>query len=169
MSAYNSGGCPIFATARINDNTGATVTVAAATTPQAILDATLFTETHNYSNGGLTFSGATGKYTVANATAFGIYEVEALVGDVIGTNSSVLDIEIVAVEGGAAAAQKGIGARKTELATAARNSVAPAKAMVTLSAVGDTVEAQLRVGTNGHAGVFRDFRLSLKKIADIGM
>jgi hypothetical protein len=93
--------------------------------------------------------------------------VQATIGDVIGTNSSVLDVEIVAVSGGAAAAQKGIGARKTELATAARNSMGAAFAIVDISAVGDTVEAQLRVGTNAHAGVFRDFALSLMKIGEV--
>jgi hypothetical protein len=38
---------------------------------------------------------------------------------------------------------------------------------VDISAVGDTVEAQLRVGTNTHAGTFRDFALSLMKIGEV--
>jgi hypothetical protein len=104
---------------------------------------------------------------VATVAGLGKYEVLACAGDLIGTNSSVLDIEIVAVSGGAAAAQKGIGARKTELATASRMAVGPALAIVDLSAVGDTVEAQLRVGTNGHAGTFRDFALFLRKIGEV--
>ena len=167
MPAFNTGGQPIAVIAKINDGTGSTVTVAAAATPQAILDATLFVQDTNTSNGGLTFSGTTGKVTVATPAGFGKYEVRAFVGDVIGTNSAVMDVEIVAVSGGAAAAQKGIGARKTELATASRMSMGAAFAIVDLSAVGDTVEAQLRVGTNGHAGVFRDFALVLVKIGEV--
>ena len=167
MPAFNTGGQPVVVLAKINDGTGATVTVAAAATPQAILDATLFVQDTNNSNGGITFSGTTGKFTVATPAGFGKYMVHALVGDVIGTNSAVMDVEVWAVSAGAAIAQKGIGSRKTELATAARNSIGPAFAVVDLSAVGDTVEAQLRVGTNGHAGVFRDFAVSLVKIGEV--
>lgn len=166
-AAFNTGGSPICFFAKINDATGSTVTVAFSATPQAILDATLFTQDANTSNGGLTFSGTTGKITCATVAGIGVYEVSAKCGDLIGTNSSVLDVEIVARENGAALAQKGIGARKTELATAARNAVGPAFAVVTLSAVGDTIEAQLRVGTNGHAGVFRDFALYVRKIGEV--
>jgi hypothetical protein len=166
-SAFNTGGCPITFLAKINDGTGSTVTVAAAATPQAILDATLFVQDTNTSNGGLTFSGTTGKVTVATVAGLGKYEVLAVAGDVIGTNAAVMDVEIVAVSGGVAAAQKGIGARKTEPATATRVGMTPAIAIVDLSAVGDTVEAQLRVGTNGHAGVFRDFALFLRKIGEV--
>lgn len=165
-TAFNTGGNAVSLLAKINDGTGATVTVAAAATPQKILDATLFLVDDDNSNGGLTFSGTTGLVTVAEKFACGRYAVFAKTGDVIGTNSSVLDVEIVAVEGGAAEAQVGNGARKTELATAARNGMADAFAVVNLSAVGDTVGAQLRVGTNGHAGVFRDFALFLVKIGE---
>jgi hypothetical protein len=167
LAGFNTGGTHNVVVARINDGTGSTVTVAAAATPQAILDATLFVQDTNTTNGGLTFAGATGKVTCATPAGFGKYMVQAIAGDVIGTNSAVLDIEIVSVSGGAAASQKGVGARKTELATAARNGMSPAVAIVDLSAVGDTVEAQLRVGTNGHAGVFRDFALSLIKIGEV--
>jgi len=167
LAGFNTGGTHNVVVARINDGTGSTVTVAAAATPQAILDATLFVQDTNTTNGGLTFSGTTGKVTCATPAGFGKYLVMAAVGDVIGTNSAVLDVEIVAVSGGAAASQKGAAARKTELATAARNSMGPAVAIVDISAVGDTVEAQLRVGTNGHAGTFRDFSLSLIKIGEV--
>jgi hypothetical protein len=167
LAGFNTGGTHNVVVARINDDTGAVVTVAAAATPQAILQATLFVQDTNTTNGGLTFSGATGKVTCATPAGFGKYMVMAAAGDLIGTNSSVLDIEIVSVSGGAAAAQKGIGARKTELATASRMAIGCAVAIVDLSAVGDTVEAQLRVGTNGHAGTFRDFSLSLMKIGEV--
>jgi len=167
MPAFNTGGQPVALIAKINDGTGATVTVAASATPQAILDATLFLQDTNTSNGGLTFSGTTGKVTVATPAGFGKYMVHAIAGDAIGTNAAVMDVEIVAVSGGAAAAQKGVGARKTEAATAARIGIVPAFAVVDLSAVGDTVEAQLRVGTNGHACVFRDFVLMLVKIGEV--
>lgn len=167
LAGFNTGGTHNVLVAKINDATGSTVTVAAAATPQAILDASLFLQDTNTTNGGLTFSGTTGKVSVATPAGFGKYMVMAAVGDVIGTNSSVLDVEIVAVSGGAAAAQKGIGARKTELATASRMSIGCAMAIVDLSAVGDTVEAQLRVGTNGHAGTFRDFALQLIKIGEV--
>lgn len=167
LAGFNTGGTHNALIAKINDATGATVTVAASATPQAILDAALFLQDTNTTNGGLTFSGTTGKVSVATVAGFGKYLVQANAGDVIGTNSSVLDIEIVAVSGGAVAAQKGIGARKSELATASRMSMGTACAIVDLSAVGDTVEAQLRVGTNGHAGVFRDFALSLIKIGEV--
>lgn len=166
LSGFNTGGTPVVLVAKINDGTGATVTVAAAATPQAILDATLFVEDTNTSAGGLTFDGSTGVVTVASPVGFGKYEVFAMSGDLIGTNSSVLDLEIMAIEGGAAIAQKGIGARKTELSTAARNGVAPAYAVVNLSAEGDSVQCNLRVGTNGHAGTFRDFALVMRKIGD---
>lgn len=33
------------------------------------------------------------------------------------------------------------------------------------TAVGDTVEARVRVGTNGHALTLRDFTLKIKRIA----
>ena len=166
-SAFNTGGTPIVLVAKINDASGATVTVAAAATPQAILEATLFLQDTNTSNGGLTFSGTTGKVTVATVAGLGKYEVLAIAGDAIGTNAAVLDIEIVAVSGGAAAAQKGAAAHKVEPATATRVGLTPAYAIVDLSDVGDTVEAQLRVGTNGHACVFRDFSLVLRKIGEV--
>ena len=165
--AFDTGGSNILAVAKINDASGATVTVAATATPQAILDAALFLQDTNTSNGGLTFSGTTGKWTVATVAGIGKYEVMAVAGDVIGTNAAVMDVEIVAVSGGAAAAQKGIGAHKVEPATATRVGMTPAYAVVDLSAVGDTVEAQLRVGSNGHAGVFRDFALVLRKIGGV--
>ena len=167
LAGFNTGGTHNVVVAKINDATGSTVTVALAATPQAILDAALFLQDTNTTNGGLTFAGATGKVTCATPAGFGKYLVMAAVGDVIGTNSAVLDVEIVAVSGGAAAAQKGIGARKSELATAARNSIGCAMAIVDISVVGDTVEAQLRVGTNTHAGTFRDFALSLMKIGEV--
>jgi hypothetical protein len=166
MPGLNTGGQPVTLVAKINDGTGATVTVAAAATPQAILDATLFLEDTNTSGGGLTFDGATGVVTVATPAGIGKYEVFAFAGDLIGTNSAVLDVEIVASEAGASAAQVGIGSRKTELATAARNGIAPAYAVVDLSAVDDTVQANLRVGTNGHEGTFRDFALVMRKIGE---
>ena len=168
LSGLNTGGTPVVLVAKINDGTGATVTVAAAATPQAILSETLFLEDTNTSGGGLTWDPATGVATVASPVGVGKYEVFARAGDLIGTNSAVMDLEIMAVEGGAAIAQKGIGARKTELASAARNGVAPAYAVVDLSAEGDTVQCNLRVGTNGHAGVFRDFALVMRKIGDAG-
>ena len=166
-TAFNTGGTPIVLVAKINDGSGATVTVAAAATPQAILEATLFVQDTNTSNGGLTFSGTTGKVTCATVAGFGKYAVSAIVGDVIGTNSAILDVEIVAVSGGAGAAQKGIGSHKVELATAARIGMATAFAIVDLSALSDTVEVQLRVGTNGHAAVFRDFALVMQKIGEV--
>lgn len=164
----NSGGTPVALVAAINDGTGETITVAAAATPQAIKSATLFSALANSSGGGITWDGTTGIATVAKAHAFGKYLVRAITGDVIGTNSAVLDVEIWAVQAGAAKAQVGIGSRKTELASAARNSIGPAYAVVNLSAIGDSVEAQLRVGTNGHAGTFRDFALEMVKIGEPG-
>ena len=164
----NSGGSPVAFVGTINDGTGEVITVAAAATPQAVKSATLFLEAGNTSGGGLPFDGTTGKVTVAKAHAFGKYLVEVITGDIIGTNSAVLDVEVWAKQAGATLAQAGTGSRKSELATAARNSIGPAFAVVNLSAIGDTVEAQLRVGTNGHAGTFRDFALKMVKIGEAG-
>lgn len=166
-TAHNTGGNHVALFAAINDGTGEAITVAAAATPQAIKSATLFNEVINTSNGGITWDGTTGVATLEDASCAGVYEVQALTGDAIGTNSIVADIEVWASEGGAAAAQVGIGSRRTGLATEAREAQAPAVAFVELSDVGDTVEARLRVGTNGHAMTFRDFALKLVKIGEI--
>jgi hypothetical protein len=165
LAALNTGGTPLMLVAAINDGTGETITVAAAATPQAVLSATLFTAVYNATGGLLTFTGTTGVVAVANANAIGSYEVDAIVGDGIATNSAVVDIEIWASIGGAAKAQIGTGARHTELATATRNSMAPACAIWSPTAVADTVEARVRVGTNGHALVIRDFTLKIKRVA----
>ena len=165
LAAQNTGGTPLMLVAAINDGTGETITVAAAATPQAVLSATLYTAVLDNTGGVITFVGTTGVATLAKASGIGSYEVEAIVGDGIATNSAVVDIEIWASIGGAAKAQIGRGARKTELATAARNGIAPAYAVWAPTAISDTVECQVRVGTNGHAIVIRDFTLRVKRIA----
>lgn len=165
LAAFNTGGKPLALVAQINDNTGETITVAAAATPQAILSATLFTAAKDNTGGALTFAGTTGVVTVAVPNAIGDYEVLAIVGDGIATNSAVIDVEIWASVGGAAKAQIGTGSRKTELATASRMGMPAAYAIFSPTAVNDTVEARVRVGTNGHALTIRDFSLIIRKIA----
>jgi hypothetical protein len=164
LAAINTGGTPIALVAQINDGTGETITVAAAATPQAILSATLYTAAKNNTGGTMTFAGSTGVVTVAQPAAIGDYEVLAIVGDGIGTNSAVIDVEIWASVGGAAKAQIGTGSRKTELSTASRMGMPAAYAVWSPTAVGDTVEARVRVGTNGHALTLRDFSLIVRKI-----
>jgi len=164
LAALNTGGTPLALVAQINDGTGETITVAAAATPQAILSATLYTAAKNNAGGALSFVGSTGVVTVAQPAAIGDYEVFAIVGDGIGTNSAVVDVEIWASVGGAAKAQIGVGSRKTELATASRMGMPAAYAVFSPTAVGDTVEARVRVGTNGHALTIRDFSLIVRKI-----
>lgn len=165
LAAFNTGGTPLALVAQINDGTGETITVAAAATPQAVLSATLFTAAKDNTGGVLTFAGTTGVVTVAKPNGIGDYEVLAIVGDGIGTNSAVIDVEIWASVGGAAKAQIGAGSRKTELATATRMGMPAAYAVWSPSAVNDTVEARVRVGTNGHALTLRDFSLIVRKIA----
>lgn len=165
LAGFNTGGTPIALIAQINDGTGETITVAAAATPQAILSSTLYTATKNNAGGTLTFTGSTGVVAVAAPAALGDYEVLAIVGDGIGTNSAVIDIEIWASVGGAAKAQIGAGSRKTELATASRMAIPAAYAVWSPTAVSDTVEARVRVGTNGHALTIRDFSLIVRKIS----
>lgn len=165
LAGFNTGGKPLALVAQINDGTGETITVAAAATPQAVLSATLYTAAKNNTNGALTFDGTTGVVTVALPAGIGEYEVMAIVGDGIGTNSSVIDIEIWASIGGAAKAQIGAGSRKTELSTASRMAIPAAYAVWAPTAVADTVEARVRVGTNGHALTIRDFSLIVRKIA----
>lgn len=164
LAALNTGGTPLAIVAQINDATGETITVTAAATPQAILSATLYTAAKDNTGGMLTFAGTTGVVTVAKPAGIGDYEVYAIVGDGIGTNSAVIDVEIWASVGGAAKAQIGTGSRKTELASATRMGMPAAYAVFSPSAVGDTVEARVRVGTNGHALTLRDFSLIVRKI-----
>jgi hypothetical protein len=76
----------------------------------------------------------------------------------------VIDVEIWASVGGAAKAQIGTGSRKTELSTASRMGMPAAYAVCSPSAVGYTVAARVRVGTNGHALTLRDFSLIVRKI-----
>jgi hypothetical protein len=165
LNALNTGGTPLMLVAGINDGTGETITVAASATPQAVLSATLYTAQINQTGGLLTFAGTTGVVAVAGAVGIGSYEVLAIVGDGIGTNSAVIDIEIWASIGGAAKAQIGQGSRKTELATASRMAIPAAYAIWSPTAIADTVEARVRVGTNGHALVIRDFSLIVRRIA----
>lgn len=164
LAALNTGGTPLALVAQINDGTGETITVTAAATPQAILSATLYTAAKDNTGGALAFVGTTGVVTVAKPAGIGDYEVFAVVGDGIGTNSAVIDVEIWASVGGAAKAQIGTGSRKTELASATRMGMPAAYAVFSPSAVGDTVEARVRVGTNGHALTLRDFSLIVRKI-----
>ena len=164
LAGFNTGGKPLALVAQINDGTGETITVAAAATPQAVLSASLYTAVKDNTAGLLTFDGTTGVVTVAKDMGVGEYEVAAIVGDGIATNSAVVDVEIWASIGGAAKAQIGSGSRKTELSSASRMSMAPAFAVWAPTAVGDTVEARVRVGTNGHALTLRDFSLVIRKI-----
>lgn len=164
----NSGGDPIFFAAQINDNTGVTVTVAAAATPQAILDSgSMLAAAANLSGGALTYSAATGVLTCANQIAFGNYLVEACGGNTIGVNAKYHELEIWASEAGAAKAIKGVASRKLEPATAAQSQAGSAIAVVTLSAVGDTIEPRVRVETDGNAVVFRDFLFKVTKIGEV--
>lgn len=164
LAAFNTGGTPLALVAQINDATGETITVTAAATPQAILSASLYTAAKDNSGGCLSFAGTTGVVTVAKPAGIGDYEVIAIVGDGIATNSAVVDVEIWASVGGAAKAQIGTGSRKTELSTASRMGMPAAYAVFSPTAVGDTVEARVRVGTNGHALTLRDFSLIVRKI-----
>ena len=164
LAGLNTGGTPLMLVAGINDGTGETITVAAAATPQAVLSATLYTAVLDNTGGVITFDGTTGVATLAKDVGIGSYEVEAIVGDGIATNSAVIDVEIWASIGGASKAQIGRGSRKTELATASRMSMGPAYAVWSPTAVGDTVEARVRVGTNGHALTLRDFTLKIKRV-----
>lgn len=156
-----------FFLAKINDASGVAITVAAAATPDVILSSTLFTEDTNNTLGSLTFDNTTGKLSCAKASGFGKYRVSAIVGDMIGTNSGVLDVELYHTPVGGSAAQFGIGARKTELASATRMGGLQAIGVATLDAVGETIDVRLRVGTNGNGGTFRDFALVVEKIAEL--
>lgn len=166
-AALNSGGSAITLHAAISDGTGATETVAAAATPQAIADA-LFTERANTSGGGLEWSPTTGRASVADPHGVGTYLVMLTAGNTIGPNSTWHELLLFAVEGGAAAAEVSCGrARKLEGSAAAQGGVpGTVLGVVTLSAVGDYVEPQVAVQTNGNAVVFRELNLVMMKIGN---
>jgi cysteine synthase len=146
--------------AGLNDRAGSglAITVAAAATPGTILG-TAFAERRNNSEAGLVWVPAAGTLTVAKPQAAGIYDIEAASGDVISSNSAVLDLGIY--KNGTLVGNEG---RKTEPAAAARNGMGLAIAKGVTLAVGDVVTARLRVGTDGHVGTFRQLSLSARKV-----
>jgi hypothetical protein len=166
-AALNSGGTQLALLAAISDGTGATETVAAAATPQVIAD-TLFTQRFNNTAGGLVWDPATGRATVTAPHGVGKYLVQLSAGNSIGVLSVWHEILLMAVQGGAAAAEVDCGrARKLEPGTAAQGGI-PGTVMgiVDLSAVGDYVSPFVAVQTNGNAVVFRELNLVLTKIGN---
>jgi hypothetical protein len=169
MSAVNPDISPISFEAGLNDRAGSglAITVAAAATPEVVLGSA-FAERSNNSGGGLVWDAAAGTLTVALKQAEGRYDLEAVAGDIIGTNAAVLDLGIFKDPAGSdPAAVVGNESRKTELASAARNGIAPAVARGVSLEVGDVVSLRLRVGTNGHAGTFRQLSLAARKVASL--
>lgn len=163
MSAVNPDISPVSFEAGLNDRAGSglAITVALAATPGTVLGAA-FAQRHNNSQGGLVWDAAAGTLTVANKQAEGVYRLEAVVGSVIGTNSAILNIGIYV--GGDIAGNEGL---KTELGTAAQNPMGTAVAKGVTLEVGDVVTVRLRVGTNTHAGTFRQLSFSADKIASL--
>jgi hypothetical protein len=151
---------PFAFEAGLNDRAGSglAITVAAAITPGVILGAA-FAQRSNNTQGGLVWSAAAGTLTVATVQAEGTYDIEVHAGDLTGTASSALDIGIY--RNGTLV---GSEARKTELSSPSRMSVAPAVARGVALVVGDVVTARLRVGTDGHVGTFRQLSLMAKKV-----
>jgi len=165
LVGLGSAGKSLSIGARVRDGTGITTTVAAAGTPAVVTSATLFTADQDDTGGAITFSGTTGKFTVATQNGVGKYLVLASFGSVQGVNAKTVLGIIFAVEGGATVAAKGLRATKTEPATAVAGNAGVAMAVVNLSAVGDTVEIRLDSTTNGDTVVTRDLYVQLVKIA----
>ena len=162
----NSGGEHIAFFASCNDGTGFAIAPAAAATPEVIEDA-LLVEVENTSGGGLTFDVATGKVTVATAAGIGKYLAEASIGDCVGQNGKFSTVQIYAKEAGVTAAATGSRAKKEEPSTAVRSALGASKAIVNLSAVGDTVEMRLGVETNADSVTIHSAHLSLLKIGEV--
>jgi hypothetical protein len=163
MLGMNASGNQSLFMAQINDANGAAITVAASATPGVVLDP-LFTEVVNNTGPtgkkGLTFAVGTGLVTCAESWAAGKYLVTAVAGNAVGGNAANYAVGVYV-----GSTLQGIEARKVEPAAAVQSAVGPAVAVVTL-AVGDTVSARLRVGTNADVVTLRDFALVMQKIED---
>jgi hypothetical protein len=158
MSGKNPTSDLYVFSAAVDDGTGIAITVATAGTPLPLKGA-LFVQGANNSDGGLVWSATDGTLTVAKAQAAGTYEIEAVPGNTIGPNTGVKIVHL-----SKNGARVGNISRAVEPAAAVQSGMASAKALVSL-ALGDVVEVDVDVGTNGHAVTFRQLVLTAKKLA----
>jgi hypothetical protein len=159
MTAGNNLGAFVaeFA-AQVRDNTGITITVAAAGTPQRLQGA-LFVQAKNTLPGAFVWAPATGELTITTPMAAGVYDIEFVPGDTQGTNAGVKILRI-----GKNGTGVGAISRDLEPATAARSSMASAVAAGVSLAVGDKVSVLVDVGTSGHVVAVRDGTLRLRRV-----
>ena len=166
MASFNSGGNHLLCSALLRNDTGIEITVAAAATPQALLG-TAFASDEDDDSGGITWTPASGVFTVAAACGIGRYLARACLTDVKGTDAKYFFARIFAKEGGVAAAVRGPQLKRTEPATAVHAPLGVVEAIVDLSAVGDTVELRLGVETNGNDVTVKDCSFVLIKVGEI--
>jgi hypothetical protein len=156
-SGNNLQAFPASFVASVRDDTGITITVAAAGTALPLLGA-LFAQRLNAMPGasGFTWSAAAGTLTIGAAVA-GVYDVEVVGGWVLGTNAGV---KIVGPAKNGTILAKSRTVEPNPAVGASQSVIAPA---VTLAA-GDVVTVLCDVGTNGHVVTARDLALKLTRV-----
>lgn len=159
MSAgKNFGAFVAMFVAQVRDNTGITTTVTTAGTPLPVKGA-LFTEARNELPAAMSWSPGNGELTITGKAAAGVYDIEVIAGDAIGSNGGAKILR---------AAKNGVGvgtfSRETEPATAVRTSMGAAIATGVSLAVGDKVSVLADVATNGHVVITRDLTLKLTRV-----
>lgn len=150
---------PASFVASVRDNTGITITVAAAGTALPLKGA-LFLERRNPLPGaaGFAWSATDGEVTIG-AQAAGIYDIEVIPGSTIGTNAGVKILQ-------ASLAGAGVGglARTQEAATSVGAGMGSAYASGVALVAGSKVGVLCDVGTNGHVVTSKDVTLKLTRV-----
>lgn len=159
----NLAAFPATFVAAIRNETGITTTVPTAGVPVAVAGA-LFTQLRNQLPDALSWDPATGMLTVTREQGAGVYDVEVIGGDLIGTNAGAKIIRAAKTPAGGALTPVGGIGRVTEPAAAARSSVGPAYAPGVSLVKGDKVSVVVDVAANGNTVLSRDLTLKLVKV-----
>lgn len=157
---YNSPRNPLFFSAKIDNDTGITTTIAAAGTYVVLADASKLEVMVDNSNDLINLDATTGVYTLSsNPAAAGIYELIADIGNFKGANNALVK--------GAwhKGSNKQSGFFETKMAATALESNGCARVIVSLAA-GDTVKFMYDSGTNGDTVVTKRATFVIKKLAD---
>jgi hypothetical protein len=156
-SGNNLQAFPASFVASVRDDTGITITVAAAGTSLPLKGA-LFEQRLNALPGasGFAWVAADGTLTIGKNVA-GIYDIEVVGGWVVGTNAGV---KIVGPAKNGTILAKSRAVEPGTAVGASQSVIAPAVSL----AAGDVVTVECDAGTNGHVVIARDLALKLTRV-----
>jgi hypothetical protein len=162
-TGLNTDGQAVYASAQIADGTGVTTTVAAAGTYVTVGTAAPLAAGEADGSGAITYTLASNKFTIATRQGVGEIELEACINDGVGTNSKTWTGAWHKVTSAAVTSQVGPIMRRTEAASALRESHGCVKTIVD-AALLDTYDFRFDSQTNADTVVTRHAFFRVRKL-----